>query len=155
MVEVATYNVRSLFVKGVNGYRRDEVVLHETAAQNIEVLGIQETRRPGWTVSTAAGYRAFYSGSVKGGQQGVALAVKESICKTSKFTREDVDERPMSMRFEMSGQHQAVDFIVGCAPTELSDSENKRAFWHRFDSLVQRIPTKECIFVLMDANAHR
>ena len=43
--------------------------------------------------------------------------------------------------------------MVGYAPTEPSDSEKKRAFWHRLDSLVQRIPKKECIFVLMDANA--
>ena len=95
----------------------------------------------------------FYSGSTQGGQQGVALVVKESICKTSMFTREDVNERLMSMRFEMSGQHQAVNCVVGYAPTGPSDSEKKRAFWHRLDSLVQRIPKKECTFVLMDANA--
>ena len=59
----------------------------------------------------------------------------------------------MSIRFEMSGQHQAVNFVVGYAPTEPSDSEKKRAFWHRLDSLVQRIPKKEWLFVLMDANA--
>ena len=43
--------------------------------------------------------------------------------------------------------------MVGYAPTEPSDSEKKRAFWHRLDSLVQQIPKKEFIFVLMDANA--
>ena len=128
-------------------------MLHEAAAKNIAVLGIKESRRPGRTISTAAGFRVFYSGSTQGGQQGVALAVKESILKTSKFTREDVDERLMSMRFEMSGQHQAVNFVVGYAPTEPSDSEKKRAFWHRLDSLVQQIPKKECLFVLMDVNA--
>ena len=95
----------------------------------------------------------FYSGSTQGGQQGVALVVKESICKTSNFTGEDVNERLISMRFEMWGQHQAVNFVVGYAPTEPSDSEKKRAFWHRLDSLVQRIPKNECLFVLMDANA--
>ena len=103
-------------------------MLHEAATKNIAVLGIQETRRPRRTVSTAAGYRVFYSCSVQGGQQGVALVVKESICKTSKFTRENGNERLMSMRFEMSGQHQAVNFVVGYAPTEPSDSEKKRAF---------------------------
>ena len=153
LVKVATYNVISLSVKGANGYGRDEVVLHEEAAKGISVLGIQETRRPGRTVSTAAGFRVFYSGCTQGGQHGVALAVKESICKTSKFTREYVNKHLMSMRFEISGQHQAVNFVVGYAPTEPSDSEKKRAFWHRLDSLVQRIPKKECIFVLMDANA--
>ena len=128
-------------------------MLHEAAAKNIAVVGIQETRRPGRTVSTAAGFRVFYSGPTQGGQQGVALAVMESICKTSKFTREDVNERLMSMRFEMSEQHQVVNFVIGYAPTEPSDSEKKRAFWHRLDSWVQQIPKKECIFVLMDANA--
>ena len=103
-------------------------MLHEAALRNIAVVGIQETRRPGRTDSTEAGFRVFYSGSTQGGQQGVALAVKESICKTSKFTREDINERLMSMRFEMSGQHQAVNFVVGYAPMESSDSEKKRAF---------------------------
>ena len=130
LVKVATYNVRSLSVKGANGYGRDDVVLHEAAAKDIAVLGIQETRRAGRTVSTAAGFRVFYSGSAQGGQQGVALAVKESICKTSKFTRKYINECLMSMRFEMSGQHQAVNFVVGYAPTEPSDCEKKRAFWH-------------------------
>ena len=154
MVKVASYNVRSLSVKGATDYGRDEVVLHEAAAKNISVLGTQETRKPGRTVSTAAAFRVFYSGSTQqGGQHGVALPVKESICKTSKFTRENINERLMSMRFEMSGQHQAVNFVVGYAPTGLSDIEKKRAFWHRLDSLVQRIPKKECLFVLMDANA--
>ena len=77
LFKVATYNVKSLSVKGANGYGRDEVVVHETAAKNIAVVGIQETRRPGRTVSTAAGFRVFYSGSTQGGQQGVALAVNK------------------------------------------------------------------------------
>ena len=71
-------------------------------------------------------------------QQGVALVVKESVCKTSKFTREDVDERLMSIRFEMSGQHQAVNFVVGYAPTEPSECEKKPASWHRLDSSTAR-----------------
>ena len=61
----------------------------------------------------------------------------------------------MSMRSKMSGQHQAVDFVVGYAPTEPSDSEKKRAFWHRLDSLLQWIPRKECIFVLTDENVRK
>ena len=68
LVKVATYNIRNLSVKGANGYRHDEVVLHEAAAKSIEVLGVQEARRPGRTVSTSAGYHVFYSGSVQGGQ---------------------------------------------------------------------------------------
>ena len=69
-------------------------MLHEAAAKNIAVLGIQEMRRPGRTVSTAAAYRVFYSGSVQGGQQGVALAVKKSICKLL--------SRPLLLYFQMT-----------------------------------------------------
>ena len=63
LFKVATYNVRSLSVKGANGYGRDEVVLHQAAEKTIAVVGIQETRRPGRIVSTAARFRVFYSGS--------------------------------------------------------------------------------------------
>ena len=88
----------------------------------------------------------FYNGSVQGGQQGVALVVKESIYKTSKFTKEDVDERLMSTRFE-SGQHQAVNFVVRYTPTEPSDSEKKRAFWHTAHSLVRNESQEICFFL--------
>ena len=40
LVKVGTNNVRSLSVKGANGFGRDEVVLHEAAAKYIAVLGI-------------------------------------------------------------------------------------------------------------------
>ena len=79
--------------------------------------------------------------------------MKESICSNSTYTTEYVDERLMAMRFESSGQSGAVNFISAYAPTEVSKDETKQAFWDRLDSLVQRIPAKECLYVLMDANA--
>ena len=79
--------------------------------------------------------------------------MKESICSNSTYTTEYVDERLMAMRFEISGQSGAVSFISAYAPTEVTKDETKQAFWDRFDSLVQRIPAKECLYVLMDANA--
>ena len=39
------------------------------------------------------------------------LAVKESISSNSTYTTEYVDERLMAMRFEISGQSGAVNFI--------------------------------------------
>ena len=79
--------------------------------------------------------------------------MKESICSNSTYTTEYVDERLMAMRFEISGQSGAVNFISAYAPTEVSKDETKQAFWDKLDSLVQRIPAKECLYVLMDANA--
>ena len=83
----------------------------------------------------------------------MGLAVKESICSNSTYTTEYVDERLMAMRFEISGQSGAVNFISAHAPTEVNKDETKQAFGDRLDSLVQWIPAKECLYVLMDANA--
>ena len=111
LVRVATYNVRTLAVKGANGYGRDFSVLYEAARLDISVVGLQETRRAGRTEFAAAGFRVFCCGSEAGGHHGVGLAVKESICSNSTYTTEYVDERLMSMRFEISGQSGAVNFI--------------------------------------------
>ena len=153
LVRVATYNVRTLAVKGANGYGRDFSVLYEAARLDISVVGLQETRRAGRTEFAAAGFRVFCCGSEAGGHHGVGLAVKESICSNSTYTTEYVDECLMAMRFEISGQSGAVNFVSAYAPTEVRKDETKQAFWDRLDSLVQRIPAKECVYVLMDANA--
>ena len=153
LVRVATYNVRTLAVKGANGYGRDFSVLYEAAILDISVVGLQETRRAGRTEFAAAGFRVFCCGSEAGGHHGVGLAVKESICSNSTYTTEYVDERLMAMRFEISGQSGAVNFVSAYAPTEVSKDETKQAFWDRLDSLVQRIPAKERVYVLMDENA--
>ena len=83
----------------------------------------------------------------------MGLAVKESICSNSTYTTEYADERLMAMRFEISGQSGAVNFVFAYAPTEVSKDETKQAFWDRLDNLVQQIPAKKCLYVLMDANA--
>ena len=100
-----------------------------------------------------AEFRVSCCGSEAGEHHGVGLTVKESVCSNSTYTTEYVEERLMAMRFEISSQSGAVNFVSAYAPTEVSKDESRRAFWDRLDSLVQRIPAKECVYVLMDANA--
>ena len=76
LVRVATYNVRTLAVKGANGYGRDFSVLNKAARLDISVVGLRETRRAGRTEFSAAGFRDFCCGSDAGGLHGVGLAVK-------------------------------------------------------------------------------
>ena len=140
-------------MKGANGWGRAYSVLHEAARLNISVVGLQETRRAGRTDFTAAGFRVFCCGSESGGQLGVGLAIKESICNNATYTTEYIDERLMAMRFEISGQRQAVNFVATYAPTEVATDETKQAFWSSLHDLVQQIPSKECVYVLIDANA--
>ncbi|CAB1108182.1 unnamed protein product [Ectocarpus sp. CCAP 1310/34] len=153
LVRVATYNVRTLAVNGANGYGRADKVLHEAAKQDISFVGLQEVRRPGRTEFTASGFRVFTCGTDKGGTHGVGIAVEEALCKASQYTTEYVDERLMAMRFEMTGHRGAVNFVAAYAPTDVATADSKRMFWEKLDSLVRRIPAKEYLFVLMDANA--
>lgn len=114
---------------------------------------MQETRRAGRTEFAAAGFRVFCCGTETGGVHGVGIAVKESLCKTSTFTTEFIDERLMAMRFLLAGHRGAVNFVAAYAPTEPSTVDSKRVFWGKLDSLVRRIPSKEYVCILMDANA--
>ena len=62
---VTTYNVRTLAVKGKNGYGHDGRVLAKGRQLGCDVLGLQETRRSGSPTFLAAGYRVFCSGQEK------------------------------------------------------------------------------------------
>ena len=81
---VATYNVRTLAVKGKNGYGQARQL-------GCDFISLQETRRSGKTEFSAAGYRVFCSGQeeTEGRQElyGVGLAVMESICRKSVHTQ--------------------------------------------------------------------
>ena len=49
LVAVATYNVRTLAVKGKNGYGHPECVLAKAPQLGCDFIGLQETRRSGKT----------------------------------------------------------------------------------------------------------
>ena len=109
------------------------------------MVGLQETRGPGQTEFAAAGFRVFCCGTEERNVHGVVIAAQESLCKTSTFTTNYVDERLMAMRFEMTGHRGAVNFVAAYAPTEVAAADSKTEFWGKLDSLVRRIPSKECV----------
>ena len=118
-----------------------------------DIIGIQETRRPGRTEFAAAGYRVFCSGvdgnSGRAGQHGVGLAVKEFIIHEATWTQELANERLVSMTFNLTGKSNAVTFVVAYGPTDTVSNtrEHKDVFWADLESAVSRV------FVLIDANA--
>ena len=83
----------------------------------------------------------------------MGIAIKESICNKATYTTEYINERLMAMRFEISGHRGAINFIAAYAPTEVAKGEAKQAFWDNLDDLMKRIPSKECVYVMIDANA--
>ena len=82
-LNIATWNVRSLSLTGRRGAGHAEVLLQKCKVLGCDVIGLQETRRPGRTEFATAGYRVFCSG-VDGstGRAGQHELVKK-FCLTS------------------------------------------------------------------------
>ena len=56
----------------------------------------------------------------------------------------------VSWRWDNNG---AINYIVAYAPTKIITTAAKRPSWEQLDSRVERIPAREGVYVLMDANA--
>ena len=158
-LNVATWNVPSLSLTGCRGAGHTEVLLQKCKVLGCDVIGLQETRRPGRTAFVAAGYRVFCSGvdgSIgRAGQHGVGLAVKESIIREATWTQGLTNERLMSMTFTLTGKSNVVTFIVAYGPTDTVSNtrKHKDVFWADLESAVSRVPSSDYLFVLIDANA--
>ena len=158
-LNVATWNVHSLSLTGRRGAGHAEVLLQKCKVLDCDVIGLQETRRPGRTELAAAGYRVFCSGidgsTGRAGQHGVGLAVKESIIRGATWTQELTNERLMSMTFNLTGKSNAITFVVAYGPTDTVSNtrQQKDVFWADLESAVSRVPSSDCLFVLIYANA--
>ena len=158
-LNVATWNVRSLSLTRRRGAGHTEVLLQKYKVLGCDIIGLQETRRPGRTEFAAAGYRVFCSGvdgnSGRAGHHGVGLAVKECIIREPTWTQELTNERLMSMTFNLTGKSNAVTFAVAYGPTDTVSNtrEHKDVFWADLESAVSRVLSSDYLFVLIDANA--
>ena len=153
------YLDRWLSLTGRRGAGHAEVLLQKCKVLRCDVIGLQETRRPGRTEFATAGYRVFCSGvdgsTCRAEQHGVGLAVKESTIREATSTQELTNERLMSMTFNLTGKSNAVTFIVAYGPTDTVSNtrEQKTVFWADLESAVSRVPSSDYLFVLIDANA--
>lgn len=155
---VATYHVCSLSVNGTNGYDNDECGQAKCRQLGCGIIGFQETRRAGRTFFYSGGYRVLCCGTEnedgthrKQEQLGVGLAAKEEICRQPAYTHELVDERLVSMQFDMAYQFASINYVMVYAPTDgTAATEPNRVFWEIFDDLGDRIPRKCYLFVLIN-----
>ena len=158
-LNVATWDVRSSSLTGRRWAGHAEVLLQKCKVLDCDVVGLQETRRPGRTEFAAAGYRVFCNGvdgsTGRAGRHGVGLAVKESIIRGATWTQELTNERLMSMTFNLTGKSNAITFLVAYGPTDTVSNtrQQKDVFWADLESAVSRVPSSDCMFVLIDTNA--
>ena len=69
-VVVATWNVRTLAVKGKNGLGHAETLLLRAQKSHCDIIGLQQVRRGGQGSFEAAGYIVYFSGSERVGTTG-------------------------------------------------------------------------------------
>ena len=152
-LNVETWNVRPLSLTRRRGAGHAEVLLQKCNMLGCDVIGLQETRRPGRTELAAAGYRVFCSGvdgsSGRAGQHEVGLTVKESIIREDTWTQELTNERLISMAFNLTGKSNAVTFVVAYGPTDTGSNtrEQKDVFRRIWKVLLVECPaTTICMF---------
>ena len=153
-LNVATWNVRSLSLTGRHGAGHVEVLLQKCKWLGCDVIGLQETRRPGRTEFASAGYHVFCSGEDKSsgrtGQHRGGLAAKESIVREATWTHELTNERLMPMTFNfLASKPNAITFVVAYGPTDTvsNKQEQKDAFGADLGSAVSRVPSSDYLFV--------
>ena len=71
------------------------------------------------------------------------------------FTHQFIDERVASVCVELAdiGRHFIISSIRMLQTDFTKDAELKHSLWQKLKDLVERIPSKECLFVPMDASA--
>ena len=157
-IAVATHNVRTMTVDGTHGVGWALDVLSVYDRLGCDVTGLQETRRSGHSAFSQAGYLVYCSGECGGenggkkGQVGVGLAVRNSITRAAR-PPEFISDRLLKVTLKLRGRAKPVTFVVGYAPTETQNANNKHEFWTSLDRVVEGVPKHEQLFVLMDANA--
>ena len=122
---MGTFNVRTLAFKGTNGIGHTEVILKTCEDAGCDIIGLQEVRRNGKSVFTAAGCVVFCSGADGGkhekkGNHRVGLAVRASIVARmgkGEVAVECISARFMKVRIQLKGKPNGVSFIAGYAPT--------------------------------------
>ena len=158
---VGTCNVRTLAFKGTNGIGHAEVMLKTCEDASCDIIGLQEVKRNGQSAFTAAGYVVFCSGAngrkcEKWRNHGVGLAVRESIVAgmdKGGVAVECISARLMKVRIRLKRKSNGVSFIVGYAPTLDKSTNEKDYFWSSLDEVVNGVPSRDHLLLLMDANA--
>lgn len=139
--------------KGADGRGRSDGVFYEAIRPDVSVVELRETTRAEPAGCTTVVLRVFCCGNESGGQHGVGLVVKNWILNNATYNAEYVDGCLMAMWFASWSHGGAVNSLAAYGPTEVPQGKTKQAFWNGLDSFVQQIPSRECAYFLMDAEA--
>ena len=158
-IHMITYNTNTL-----SGFRaglpKREIIMEQLRELEVNVIGLQETRRRKDLQWVSPPFFGFSSGA-REGQGGLDLIFRSDIsyatCSGDKrffhqqdFTVVSASERIMMVR--MYTQDVIWGFCVAHAPREMSSSKEKEVFWGQLRDAFHRARVPE-VFLMIDANA--
>ena len=158
VLNVASWNVRTLLDTKRAAARPTAIVARELARYNIDIAALSETRVLGETVIQEAGgggYTFFLKGKKPNYdkcQHGVGFAIRSMLVPLLQNKHPvGINERLMTMSLPLEGG--ALSLISAYAPTLPSSDEAKDSFYDQLDSVIKAIPSANKMLLLGDFNA--
>ena len=156
LLNVASWNVRTLLETKRTAARPTAIVSRELDRYNIDIAALSETRVLGDSVieETAGGYTFFLKGKPLGDKcyHGVGFAVRSKLvkCLQGKYPV-GINERLMTMSLPLDDF--TLSIISAYAPTLASSDETKEAFYGALTDAIKVIPSSHKLLVMGDFNA--
>ena len=156
MLNVASWNVRTLLDTNRTAIRPSAIVARELNRYSIDIAALSETRLLGENVieEVAGGYTFFLIGKPLGerADYGVGFAIRTSLVKhlQGKYPI-GINERLMTMTLPLVGG--TLDIISAYAPTLKKSDEVKANFYGHLNDAINAVPSSHKLLVLGDFNA--
>ena len=156
LLNVASWNVRTLLETKRTSGRPTAIVSRELARYNIDIAAISETRVLGDTVIQEAGggYTFFLKGKPIGDKchHGVGFAVRSKLVPLLQGKHPvGINERLMIMTLPL--QDCTLSLISVYAPTLASSDEAKESFYGCLADVIESVPFSNKLLVMGDFNA--
>ena len=156
MLNVASWNVRTLLDTKRTAIRPSAVVARELNGYNIDIAALSETRLLGENVieEVGGGYTFFLKGKPVGERSdyGVGFAIRSKLVKHLQGIHPiGINERLMTMSLPLVGG--TVSFISAYAPTLKQTDEVKANFYGCLSDAINAVPSSHKLLVLGDFNA--
>jgi exonuclease III len=156
LLNVASWNVRTLLETKRTAARPTAIVSRELARYNIDIAALSETRVLGDSELTEAGggYTFYLKGKDSGQKRhhGVGFAIRSKlVAHLQGSLPKGINERLMTMSLPL--EDTTLSIISAYAPTLASSDELKETFYNKLTDAINNIPFSHKLLVMGDFNA--
>ena len=127
-----------------------EVVKHEMARVNVNILGISELKWTGMGEFNLDDHYIYYCGQESLRRNGVAIIVNKRV-RNAVLGCSPKNDRMISVCFQ--GKPFTITVIQVCALTSNAEEAEAEQFYEDLQDLLELIPKKDVFFIIGDWNA--